>query len=510
MSQSAVHLRPFPRAALGLAAVALALHLLPRPGYGFHRDELLYLAMADHLDFFRMQFPPLIAVLGRVARLLPLNLLGAVHLLSGLAGAAILLVGVAIARRVGAGAEGELITGVALLVAPLLLRGAALFQPVIFEMLWWSIGTLAFAALLAGGDRRWWLAMGVMAGLGGLTKFSAAIFGGAMGVGVLLSPLRGDFRTRWPWLAVLVGGAIALPSILGQIHWHWPFLAQARILRATQLARVTPGAFLGGQLLMAGIATPLLLMGCAGLLRSGALEPFRGLGVMALVALLALLWLRGKEYYYGPMHPLLLAAGGALAGEALRRRRVLYAGVIGMLIAGGLALIPIGIPLLPPAVMARYGEAIGVTRALTTNRGTVLPLPQDYADMLGWREQVAAVAEVYRALPDTERARTTIVAGNYGRAGALAVYRREFGLPYPVSRAGDFYNWGPGPADPAVVIIVGGTVEELGRIFGSVVEARRIGTPLGVEEEQEVRIHVCRNPRQPLDELWRSLGPDWG
>ena len=55
----------------GITLVSLILHLLPQPGYGFHRDELLYLAMGQHLDLFRMQFPPLIALLAELARSFP-------------------------------------------------------------------------------------------------------------------------------------------------------------------------------------------------------------------------------------------------------------------------------------------------------------------------------------------------------------------------------------------------------------------------------------------------------
>jgi hypothetical protein len=160
--------------------------------------------------------------------------------------------------------------------------------------------------------------------------------------------------------------------------------------------------------------------------------------------------------------------------------------------------------------MARYAEAIGETRAVTTNRGTVLPLPQDFADMLGWREQVAEVARVYDDLPEAERAGAAIVGGNYGRAGALAVYHEEFGLPYPISRHGDFWAWGPGEGDPRVVIIVGGTVEELQPLFQEVVVGGRVANPMGVEEEQEVLIHVCRRPQEPIQELWERLGPVWG
>jgi hypothetical protein len=210
------------------------------------------------------------------------------------------------------------------------------------------------------------------------------------------------------------------------------------------------------------------------------------------------------------MHPLLVAAGSVVAGGWLSSRPQLFRTAVGFGIAGGLLLLPIGIPLLPPATMARYTSAIGITRAATTNRGTILPLPQDYADMIGWREQVAAVARVYHALPDSERMATVIVAGNYGRAGALAAYRADFDLPYPRSRSGDFYNWGPGRVDPKVVIIVGGTVDELGQIFNSVMEAARVDRPFGVEEEQDVPIHICRDPRQPLGEVWRNLGPEWG
>jgi hypothetical protein len=484
---------PVPRPVWLLGSLMLVLHLLPRPGYGFHRDELLYLAMADHLQFLRMQFPPLIAVLGRLARVLPLDQLAAVRLLPALAGTAILAVTVGLTRRLGGQREAQILAALSALVAPLLLRTGALFQPVVFEILWWSVAAFAFTALF-----------------GGLTKFSAAVFGAAMAVGVLSSPLRPDLHTRWPWLGALLGGAIALPSVLGQMHWGWPFLIQADVLRETQLGRVTATSFLLGQLMLAGAAAPLLVAGAIGLVGSPALRQFRSLSIVCAVAMALFLLLQGKEYYFGPMHPVLLAAGSLVAGTWLANRPRLWWAAIGCGMAGGLLLLPLGIPLLPPPMMARYTSALGITRAATTNRGTILPLPQDFADMLGWREQVAEVARVYRALPDSDRAGAVIVGGNYGRAGALAAYHREFGLPYPISRHGDFYNWGPGDREPTVVIVVGGTVPELQTIFGAVVEAGHISTPLGVEEEQEVTVHVCRNPRQPLRQLWRSLGPVWG
>jgi len=161
------------------------------------------------------------------------------------------------------------------------------------------------------------------------------------------------------------------------------------------------------------------MAGVIGLFAFGSLRRFRAMGVAALAAVLFLPILRGKEYYLGPMHPLLLAAGSVLVGSWLASRRRAWWGTMAWGAAGGVLLLPMGIPLLPPAAMARYSEALGMTRAVTTNRGTGLPLPQDYADMLGWREQAAEVARIFHALPEPERTGAVTLGGDYGRAGAL-------------------------------------------------------------------------------------------
>ncbi|UCC25638.1 MAG: glycosyltransferase family 39 protein [Gemmatimonadales bacterium] len=499
-----------PRTVWVLSGLSLALHLLPRPGYGFHRDELLYLAMADHLEPLRMQFPPLIALLGKVAQLLPGPTLWGTRLVSALALSAIIVIAATTARRMGGGREAQVLAASAFLVSPLFMRAGALFQPVVFEQLWWTVATLAFVSLLAGGDRKWWLVFGLAAGLGGLTKFSAAIFGIAVATGALLSPLRRDLRTRWPWLAVATGALVALPSVLGQVAWDWPFLEQARILRETQLARVTPSAFLSDQMLSAFGAAPFLLLGLVGFFTTRRLRPFRPLGIAAVAAAILFLATGGKGYYLGPMHPALYVGGAVWAGGLLSSRPWPRRGVLAAVVAAGLVVLPMGIPLLPPPSMARYSAAVGITRAVTTNFGQVLPLPQDYADMLGWREQAQAVARVFHGLPQEERSRTVIVGGNYGRAGALAVYHEELGLPYPASRHGDFYAWGPGMSDPAVVLILGGSVVELLEIFEEVEDAGAVLNPMGVPEEQEVRVHICRKPREPFLQLWERLGVVWG
>jgi len=497
----------------GIALVSLILHLLPQPGYGFHRDELLYLAMGQHLDLFRMQFPPLIALLAELARLFPLDLLHSVRLIPALACAALPVLAAMTARELGGRRRAGFLAALAVLVAPLFLRSGVLFQPVVFEQLWWCLATVALAKLLNGRDRRWWLVLGLALGLSALTKFSVVFLAAGVLVAIVVSPLRQDLRAPWPWRAAALSAVLALPSLTGQITWGWPFLAQAQELRATQLGHVDPLGFFLGQFLLLGPGAPLWLTGLVVLLVSARLRRFRVLGLLALTVFLLLLATRGKDYYFGPLHPLMIAAAAVMLEvwlEGRRWGRAAFAAVVAFLLLGGIALLPLGVPILPPQSMSRYAARLGVAEATRTNMGESLPLPQDYADMTGWREQVTTVATVFRELPPAERSRATILAVNYGRAGALALFGPELGLPYPISRHGDFYQWSLDRPIGETVIVVGGTAERLREYWGDVRVAARSRNPTGVEEEQDVPIFVCRKPKTDLRMLFRSLGPEWG
>jgi hypothetical protein len=502
-----------------IAFVFLGVHLLPQPGYGFHRDEFLYLAMGDHLHLFRMSFPPMIALLAETARALPIDLLAAVRLLPALAGVTVVLLTALICRELGGGRRAQVLAAVAVLVAPLFVRAALLFQPVVFEQLWWTIAVLALAKLLAGRDRRWWLVLGAAVGLGALTKVSVVFLGAGLLVAIAFSPLRRDFRipyksephSRFGWPAVMVATVLAIPSVTGQIAWSWPALVQMQALKATQLGHFNRLDFVVGQFMNLGPGAPLWLIGLIALLVTPALRRFRPLGLLSLAIFLLLLLGGGKDYYFGPLDTLLIAAAACVIGTWVDRgsRRAVFAGILAFLILGGAVLLPMGVPILPPPQMARYSAALGITQATRTNYGTTLPLPQDYADMTGWPELADAVATVFHSLPPDEQARATIFGVNYGRAGAVALFGRQLGLPYPISVHGDFYLWGPGDRSGDPTIVVGGEADVLRKYCDDVTEAARAKNPWGVDEEQDVPILVCRRPKMDLPALFRKLGPHW-
>ena len=479
--------------------------------FGFQRDEFLYFAMGRHLRFWRMDFPPLIAVLANVQLALFGHTLAAARVFPALEGTAIIVLGVLIARELGGGRFAQALTALCLLTGGVFLRPATLFQPVVLDQLWWTLGLLALVRLARDPRPRWWIVFGIAVGLGLLTKFSILFFGFAVLVALLITPQRRWLATPWPWLAAAICLVLGAPSVLGQIALHYPVVAQMKDLQGRQLAHVTWTLFLAEQPMLVG-PVPFLLAaaGAVGLVWWRPLRAFAVAGWTCIAAFALLFLLHGKSYYIGPIYPTLFAAGGVLLermrSEAHRWWPVaLRAAVVAGTALVGIVGLPVALPLLSPQATAAWAVKIGAGESLRTNRGTMDRLPQDFADMLGWEAQARALARVVASLTPAERDSAVIFAGNYGEAGAAEFYGPRYGLPPVVSTTGSYWFFGPGTRPGAVLIAMKIDSAGLASLYRDVRPAGVIESPWSVDEEREVVLTVGRGPNHTLQELW----PRW-
>jgi hypothetical protein len=65
-------------------------------------------------------------------------------------------------------------------------------------------------------------------------------------------------------------------------------------------------------------------------------------------------------------------------------------------------------------------------------------LPQDYADMVGWRELTQKTDSIYATLP--AQIQTLILCDNYGQAGAINYYTKNKNIA-AVSFNADYIDW---------------------------------------------------------------------
>ncbi len=502
------------RPALALAVVGslvglkLALHLMTNAvgAYEIHRDAFLYMAMGEHLRLFAMDFPPFIAIVSRVTRAILGDSLFAIRMPPALFSTGLVLIAALSARELGGGRFAQGLAALAVIANALFLRSGNLFQPVVMDQFWWTVALFALLMLARTEEPRWWIVFGVSCGLGLFTKFSMLVFGFAAFLALLATPARRCFLTRWPWIAAAIAAVIGSPSFIGQIRLGWPLFDQMGDLRGAQLARVSPLQFLLDQPVM-GLGFFIAVVGIAGLSFAPGWKRYRTVGWTATFAFLTLLVLRGKSYYIGPIYPVVYGAGAVII-EGIRRRpwgAIARWGTVALVAGYALITLPLGLPVLAPPAMERYLAWLSMEGATETNVGVQERLPQDYADMLNWREQVEEVARVYHALPPADRARAVILASNYGEAGAIDFYGPRYDIPNARAFVGSYWFFGPGDLPGEVIILHGFRGDEVEDFCGQLTAAGYVDHPYAVAEQRDLTVYICREPRETLQQLWPRM-----
>jgi hypothetical protein len=494
-----------------VAAAKVALHLATATVYGFFIDELYFLACGQHLAWGYVDFPPLTAFQAWLTRTLFGDSALSIRLFPALAGAGVVLVTGAMARRLGGGRFAQALAAVVVLAAPVYLAFSTYLSMNPVDVLVWSGLAYVVIRLVQTGDVRLWAAFGALAGIGLLNKQTVLVYGLAVVVGLLLTPQRRLLASRW----LLVGGGIALLLVLPNLVWevvhgfpHAELLAN--IARNHRDVSVGFLQFWPLELLFLNpAAAPVWILGLLGLFAVADLAPVRALGWAYLVTLSCLFVTTPgshKTYYAASAYPILIAAGAVLVERILAHGRLRWlrpAYLAAILVVGGL-IAPTVVPLLPPETYLRYTEALGIAQPRLENRATNA-MPQLFADRFGWPEMVATVAKVFDALPPDERAKTGIFANDFGQGGAIDFFGPRYGLPKAISGHLSYWYWGPRGYTGESLIVLGDRREVLETEFEDVEAVATVGHPYAMRQEH-FTVFLCRHPRGwTLQSIWPRL-----
>jgi hypothetical protein len=487
-----------------LPLATLALMLVTATGYGIFRDELYYLSCSRRLAWGYVDQPPLVALLAALVRAVAGESLVALRALPAAALAATVLLAGDTARALGGGRWARLLAQLLTATAPVFLALASIFSMNAFDLLVWAGLSRLAVTLLAGGSPRLWLAFGALAGVGLENKLDVGLLGAGLAAGILAAR-RDLLRERWLWLGAGLAVALFLPHVIWQVAHGFPtreFVANAQ---GGKIVALGPLGFIAAQAGTVGpIAALMALAGFVWLLAASSSRPYRPLGLALALVLATFAFSPSKPYYFAPAFPLLFAAAGvALEGWTARRaprwtRRLAVGLAASVLIAA-----PLAKPLLPVEDYLRYAARLGQQPG-SDERHEVGRLPQYFADMHGWRELAGEVGRVAAALPESERARLCVFANNYGQAGAIEHFRRDFRLPPVISGHNNWWLWGPGACTGEVLLILGGDVEDYRPLFASVEAAGQHHSDLGMPYEN-VTLWLARGPRTPLAEVWPAV-----
>ena len=485
-----------------LGGLALIAHLLVWDGYGYFRDELYFIVCGQNPDWGYVDQPPLIPLLAAgMYGLFPGSVV-MLRLPSAFAHAATIVLAAETARQLCGGRWAQFLAALCVLVAGVYLALGTLAATDTPQPLAWLFCAYALIRLVRGGDRRWWIALGVAGGIGFLSKYTIAFWLAALGIGVIATGSRRLAASPYPYLAAAIALLIAAPNLVWQAAHDWPFLELARVTVAEKnIALPLPAFLLAEADTLNYVTAPVWVAGLSGFAFRGPLADLRLFAVAYIVLMAAMIAIHAKPYYPVGAYAVLFAGGG-VAIEAWLPWRPLRAALAVAIALIGLVGAPFAMPILPIERFAAYQQLLGIMPH-SSEANAVGRLPQYYADMFGWTELAALVGRAYESLPPDEKAKAVFLGNNYGEAAAVDIFDK--GLPPAVSPHNNYFLWGPRGHDGSVVIRLGGEREQLLRSYATVEPAGWFDEPWAMPYETGRTVWICRGRRPPLDAVWASL-----
>jgi 4-amino-4-deoxy-L-arabinose transferase-like glycosyltransferase len=241
------------------------------------------------------------------------------------------------------------------LAMPLLAVGGVIVTPDTPSVLFWGLAGWALAELHVSRNANWWLAVGLFAGLGLLSKYSNLFVGASILLWlVLISGNRVWFRSWQLWAGGAVACLLTLPVVLWNVEHDWASFAKqfGRVGRGQHLTLRYLGELLGGSFgLMSPVIAVLGAVGLARLVRSAAREKEASstLVVVGMLPFLGYLLLhslhdRVQLNWMGPLFPSFALCAAIALGKADTRagpgqdfgRLGRWAVAVGFLISGAL------------------------------------------------------------------------------------------------------------------------------------------------------------------------------
>jgi 4-amino-4-deoxy-L-arabinose transferase-like glycosyltransferase len=148
--------------------------------------------------------------------------------------------------------------------------GSLLATPDIPFVLFWSLCLLAAHNAIFNSSTRWWLALGVGAGFGMLSKYTFVLFPVSLAVFLILSRDRRFWLARWqPWTAAGAGMLIGAPNIVWNGFHRWTsilFQFSHGVDMHAAFHMELLGEFIAGQIGVLSVLPFALLAGAAVLL----------------------------------------------------------------------------------------------------------------------------------------------------------------------------------------------------------------------------------------------------
>ena len=413
-------------------------YALINPHYDLHRDEYLHLDQANHLAWGYLSVPPVTSWISWVVQSLG-NSIFWVKFFPALFGALTMLVVWKIIEELK-GNLFALVLGATCTLFSILLRLNFLFQPNSFDVLSWTLFYFLLIKYFNTKKAKWLYMAAIGFAIGFLNKYNVVFMLVGIFPSILLTGQRKIFFQTEFYGSIMVGLLLILPNILWQYNNGFPVFHHLGQLADTQLVNVNRWNFLKDQVFYFIGALPVIVASLYALLFYEPLRKYRVFFWIFFFTLTVFIYLKAKSYYAIGLYPVYIGFGSTFIGSIQNRswKKFVKPVVIAIPLLFYFFLYHIVYSIQTPGEIIKTEDVYRKYGLLRWEDGKDHTLPQDFADMLGWKELASKVDSIYTHLPEDEY--TFVLCDNYGQAGAINYYAKNKKIK-AVTFDADYINW---------------------------------------------------------------------
>jgi len=413
-------------------------YLLVNPSYELHRDEFLHLDQGKHLAWGYVSVPPFTSWVSWIILQLG-NTVFWVKFFPSLFGALTLILVWKTIESLN-GKRFALVLGATAVTFSVILRINLLYQPNSFDILSWTCCYYILVRHIQTGNNKWLLIGAATLALGFLNKYNIVFLVMGLLPAIVLTRHRVIFLNRFFYVAMALALLMLSPNLTWQYQQGFPVFHHLKILAETQLVNVDRTGFLKEQLLYFIGSLFVIIAALVAFVRYPPFFKYRLFGMSLVFTLCILLFLKAKGYYAIGLYPIYLAFGAVYIEYLISTGWLRYLRPVAVItiVLLFIPLIKIAFPVNSAAVIQKDASALQRLGLLRWEDGKDHPLPQDFADMLGWKELAHKTDSIVLLLNDQEA--TLLLCDNYGQAGAINYYSEIQGIS-AFSMNADYLDW---------------------------------------------------------------------
>ncbi|MEO7266229.1 MAG: glycosyltransferase family 39 protein, partial [Ferruginibacter sp.] len=340
-----------------------------------------------------------------------------------------------------------------------LVRLNTLFQPNSFEILCWTFIFYSLVSYIASGKNKWLYYSSIAIAIGFLNKYNIIFPIAGLLVGLWITPQRKIFYNKHFYFAMLIALLIILPNLVWQIQNGFPVSKHMKELAETQLVNNERVNFIKEQILFFAGSIFLVLISFSGFIFYKPFSQYRFLCFGFLLTIVLYVYLRAKGYYAIGLYPMLIAFGAVYFEKLCSHgwKRYMRGIAVAIILLMFIPFVRIAMPVNSPSTIKQKNRVMKKMGLLRWEDGKEHDLPQDFADMLGWKELAFKTDSIYQTLRDTKH--TLVLTDNYGQAGAINFYAPH--IKNAVSFNADYATWFPALESLSAIILVKEKDEEI-------------------------------------------------